>query len=388
MTHMRVGQEDPVEEWRPWAVGCARRRMLTASNRPTTTTQNVHFMLVIAAATDGFDRRECKRIGEAFPGWSVVRATMAEGNGSAVAKAVGIGAVGVLAALGKFADDCGRAGLRAGGAADDLARVGAKPLDDLTHLKAGRPAGVADDLARTSSPAALADELGPGARSADLSDEALKTAAEEGSLTLLDVWLSEQEEDEESHEAPNPMLGSRPVRVLWTFAPLAVDSLGAYLGHAPDQKERAGHQRFSDSAGLVIKPVFSELPVSKSFGLRESLKAFSGYTRPDDPTRLRLWEGKAGDSVLITQLLSACLLKGQECMVLACTKSDLNASEPCLVVAKNVVKRAREAASSRAALKATVSARNAAKRHDLVIHTAAIVEGRPRFMHSVAPATP
>ncbi len=320
---------------------------------------------------------------------------MADGNGSGVAKAVGIGAVGVLAALGKFADDCGRAGVRAGGAADDLARVGArqaddlarvgaKPAGDLTHLGSGRRMGVADDLARTASPAALADDLSPGARSAELTDEALKTAAEEGSLTLLDAWLAEQDEDEAPLE-PNPTFGSRPVRVLWTFAPLSGDSLEAYLGRSPNQEERSAHERFKDPAGLVIKPVFSGLPVSKAFGLREHLKAFAGYTAPDDPTRLRLWEGKAGESIPITKLLSACLVKRQECMVIACTKLDLTASEPCLLVAKDLVKSATKAASPRAAIGKTISSRNAAKRADLVIHSAAIVEGRPRFMQSAAP---
>ncbi len=169
-------------------------------------------------------------------------------------------------------------------------------------------------------------------------------------------------------------------------SPFPVDSLEAYLGHAPDQKERAGHQRFTDSAGLVIKPVFSGLPVSKTFGLRERLKAFSGYTLPDDPTRLRLWEGRAGNSVPIPQLLSAYLAKGQKCMVLACTKLDLNAGKPCLVTAKRIVKSATTAASPREALSACISSRNAAKRDDLVIHSAAMVQGRPRFMHSVAPS--
>lgn len=323
---------------------------------------------------------------------------MAEEGGSGLAKAVGVGAVGILAMLGKFADDCGRAGLHAGGAADDLARVGARQADDLarvgakpagelTHLGSGRGAGVADDLTRAASPVALADDLSPGARSAELTDEALKAAAEEGSLTLLDTWLAGSDEEQEAPEAA-PGLDPRPVRVLWTFAPLSVDSLEAYLGHSPDSRERAAHERFRDSDALVIKPVFSGLPVSKTFGLREDLKAFAGYTVSDDPTRLRLWEAAPGNSILITQLLSACLVRGQACMLLACTKLDWSSAEPCMLTARTVVEAAAKHENRHAALRGAIAARNAAKRADLVIHSAAMVAGRPRFMRSLAADAP
>ncbi len=73
-------------------------------------------------------------------------------------------------------------------------------------------------------------------------------------------------------------------------------------------------------------------------------------------------------------------------MVLACTELDLATPEPCILTAKNAVKSARKAAGQRAALHASISSRNVAKRDDLVIHSAAIVEGRPRFMQSVAPS--
>lgn len=323
---------------------------------------------------------------------------MAEEGGSGLAKAVGVGAVGILAMFGKLADDCGRAGLHAGAAADDLARVGARQADDLarvgakpagelTHLGSGRGAGVADDLTRAASPVALADDLSPGARSAELTDEALKAAAEEGSLTLLDTWLAGSDEEQEPPKV-DPVLNSRPVRVLWTFAPLSVDSLQAYLGHSPNSQERATHERFLDSGALVIKPVFSGLPVSKTFGLREDLKAFAGYTVSDNPTRLRLWEGATEESIPITQLLSACLVRGQACVLLACTKLDWGSVEPCMLTARSLAEAATKQASRHAALRGAIVARNAAKRADLVIHSAAMVAGRPRFMQSLAADAP
>ncbi|HMR76384.1 MAG TPA: hypothetical protein PKD61_14775, partial [Polyangiaceae bacterium] len=184
----------------------------------------------------------------------------------------------------------------------------------------------------------------------------------------------------------DPVLKSRPVRVLWTFAPLSADSLQAYLGHLPNSQERATQDRFRDSAALVIKPVFSGLPVSKTFGLREDLKAFAGYTVSGDPTRLRLWEGAPVKSIAITQLLSACLVRGQACMLLACTKLDWSSAEPCLLTARSLAEAATKQASRHAALRGAIAARNAAKRADLVIHSAAMVAGRPRFMRSLAAA--
>jgi hypothetical protein len=330
-------------------------------------------------------------------------------GGGKVAKVAGAGLIGVLAIFGKVADDCGKAGLRASRSADDIARLGAKEADDFARLApAGRKGaphgagplgapgydalppggrlGVAEDLARHTG--AGAEGLEQGARRAELTDEALKTAAEEGSLNMLDAWLSDDgESDEEDGEAtdaasaPKPPWHTTPVlRVMWTFAPLAVDDLEAYLGRAPAAADLAGHGRLRNSDGaLLMKPIFSGLPVSRSFGLREQLKAFVGYTLEGHDEQLRLWEGGA---IAIDSLQSACLLRKQTCIVVACTRLDFAAASPCAATARSFLAASGRQKGPRAAIRVAIRARNEAKRDDIVIHAAAVVDGRPRFMHS------
>jgi hypothetical protein len=321
-----------------------------------------------------------------------------EGCGSGLAKAAGVGFLGLLAILGKVGDDCGRAGLKAGGAADDLARAGATKVDDISRLtkvtepgtlgRAG-PIGapgavgdelkVADDLARSASPSSVAAEAKAGGTTSDLTEEALKSAAEEGSANLLDAWLSEDE--------GTPTLDSIPVEAaqrqslaLWTFMPLSTDSLGSYLGRTATPREVAAHERIRNQGPVpILKPIFSGLTVSKSLQLSERLKTFIGYTVADDAQRFRLWEGGA---VPISGLQAACLVRKQSCMIIACARMDLDAIKPCALVGRDLAKTAGSAATPREGIRQAIRERDAARREDVVIYSAALRDGRPRFLHS------
>jgi hypothetical protein len=308
---------------------------------------------------------------------------MSDDNSGSIAKAAGVGLLGVLGMLGKFADDCGRAGARVASSADDIARVGARGADDV--------AGFADDVARFGDDLPLPPRRGalphaPG-RGVDVplsqADEAyaevVETVVEEGAYTVLETWLEEEDSDESASEVPTmPGRSGATVRVLWSFLPLSDASLEAYLGEVPSQGDIAGHERFRTTDKPVIKPIFSGLTVGRSMGLAEPLKVFVGYVA-ERQDHLLTWETGPAP---IAALQATCLRQRQSCLMVACSEVDLDQPEPCAVAAVGLTKAIASAANVPRAIRSAVAWRNRYERDDMVFHVALVDGDEPRMLRS------
>ena len=321
-------------------------------------------------------------------------AIVAEDDKGGVAKAAGVGLLGVLAMFGRVADDCGRAGVKVASHADDMARFGVKGADDVARFGVKGVDDVADDVLRLADdlphstrgplgprgPAPVAD-LPPLTKADEVYRELVESAVEEGAYTALDAWL--EEDDGEGARAPSAVgrtLYPPPiVLALWSFLPLAESSLESYLGHAPTLAEYSGHGRFRSDDKLIIKPVYSRLPFDRTFGLREELKVYVGYTAPGKPDHLRSWE--AGP-VPIRQLQRRCFGRRQACLVVACDGLDFDADQPCALAVMRLSKDLRRTASTRAALQRAVEWRQDEGRADLHFYATVVDDGKPRLLQT------
>jgi hypothetical protein len=158
------------------------------------------------------------------------------GEGKTVGVVGGI-LVAIGAAVAHGADDCAKAGLRAGAhAGDDLARPAV----------VGRGLSGSDDLGRGASRMGAAPALGDEAVRVSPGEEAIKSLAEEGSLQALDLMLDEEPAAEASPLIP--ALALRPeviVLARTTSREGALERIGkrgpllVVIGHAKsDEPER------------------------------------------------------------------------------------------------------------------------------------------------------